>query len=77
MYDGVLNLEWPDKVTAFAYADDLVALVEAVDARDLMFKTNSAGDAFSLDGRKGFMLSLSKVRGGYTERASHKTKHPV
>lgn len=32
-HDGVLNLEWPNKVTTIAYTDDLVVLVETEDIR--------------------------------------------
>lgn len=43
-HDGVLNLEWPNKVTTIAYTDDLVVLVETEDIRHLMFKTNEGRD---------------------------------
>lgn len=40
LYDGVLDLDLIDGVTSFAYADDLLIVVEAEDRRDLMYKTN-------------------------------------
>lgn len=42
LYDGVFSLEYMNGVTAAAYTNDLTLIVEAVDSRDLGFKTNKA-----------------------------------
>lgn len=47
MYDEVLNLDWPDKVTVIIYADDLVILAEEEDVMDLLFKANETLEKIS------------------------------
>lgn len=50
LYDGILNLDWLDKVTVIAYVDDLVVLLEGKDVRDPMFKANDISEAAILKG---------------------------
>lgn len=47
LYDGVLNLDWMEGVTALAYADDLAIVVEAEDKREVIFKTNETLEQIS------------------------------
>lgn len=47
LYDGVLDLEYEDEITIVAYADDLMVIVGAEDARQLMFRTNESLEKIS------------------------------
>lgn len=73
LYGGVLNLNWQEGASEYAYPDDLAVMMEAKDEKDLVFKANKSLEQMAeWLKEKSLELALQKTEVGGLKKSCKK-----